>query len=677
LPVALKLIRLSGRLGGRERSNLRILRAVRHPNLLAYFGAWTFDDLLVIGMELADRSLWDRFKEAADRGLSGIPLAELLAVLGDAARVLDFLHEPRHELDGKAGVAIFHRDIKPQNIMLLSGGVKVADFGLSSLEVKGAAVAAQGGLTYPYAAPETFRKEVVNQSDQYSLAVTYCLLRCGRLPFTGPPALMMLGHLFQAPELSTLPEPERPIVARALAKEPAERWPDCRSFVEALELCRAAGSPELIRPSDDEEPGPTSEEQIAAHLPACAYSDIPTGVVEDSWELDESSVRDLGTSVMNTVSSADREIDPGPVCTLPPYEPQPTPTGPDSHVSGGLGLVLLTVVTTILGWVAMGGPSVPRAASRGAGHDPATTPSAADLARVPADDPHPQGHRREGRRSGRPEDAIVLSPSIRERVVSSHRAAPKPGDDGSRQALDLPATGATALKGPASQAPRRPECDPVAAAQTRLRLDELRALAMRWIAIAAVSIEQAERCYGRWLHAAVTTLAGPGEISPARDDGGRESESTAQQGPVASPAHLAAPETVGTPRGPGNPPRIVASNVAAQGGAKSDGALPGIIVPTMRDGLPLASGMQGTYQISATQPVEPVAPVTWYWYSVPDPTFVNAWGLYYTPPSYYEAGMADYSTWWQLSPGTPSIRAGRGGLFRRGGNSVRYYMRAE
>src|SRR5436305_555974 len=62
LPVALKLIRLSGRLGGRERSNLQILRAVRHPNLLAYFGAWKFDDLLVIGMELADGSLWDRFR---------------------------------------------------------------------------------------------------------------------------------------------------------------------------------------------------------------------------------------------------------------------------------------------------------------------------------------------------------------------------------------------------------------------------------------------------------------------------------------------------------------------------------------------------------------------------------------------------------------------------------------
>ena len=67
LPVALKLVRLACKLGGRELDNLRILRAVRHPNLLAYFGAWTTDDLLIIGMELAECSLWDRFNRLSTR----------------------------------------------------------------------------------------------------------------------------------------------------------------------------------------------------------------------------------------------------------------------------------------------------------------------------------------------------------------------------------------------------------------------------------------------------------------------------------------------------------------------------------------------------------------------------------------------------------------------------------
>src|SRR5262249_35070017 len=72
LGVALKIVRLVGGLGQRERTSLRVLRAIRHPNLLAYFGAWQSEDRLIIGMELADRSLWDRFVEATGQGLAGI-----------------------------------------------------------------------------------------------------------------------------------------------------------------------------------------------------------------------------------------------------------------------------------------------------------------------------------------------------------------------------------------------------------------------------------------------------------------------------------------------------------------------------------------------------------------------------------------------------------------------------
>src|SRR5262249_31841856 len=71
-------------------------------------------------------------------------------------------------------------------------------------------------------------------SDQYSLAVTYCHLRTGRLPFTGSAARLMAGHVSQPPDLDMLPEPERVVVERALAKEPTRRWPSCRAFAEAL-----------------------------------------------------------------------------------------------------------------------------------------------------------------------------------------------------------------------------------------------------------------------------------------------------------------------------------------------------------------------------------------------------------------------------------------------------------
>ena len=245
LRVALKIVGLVGGLGQRERNSLRILRAIRHPNLLAYFGAWQSDDRLIIGMELADRSLWDRYMEATRQGLAGIPLGELLEVLREAARVIDFVNEPRHQLEGRSGVAIRHRDIKPQNIMLIGRGVKVADFGLSCLSDQSGASRPTAGLTFAYAAPEVFRRQTSAASDQYSLAVTYCQLRAGRLPFAGSPAAVMHGHLFGAPNLSLLPEPERPIIARALAKEPSARWPSCQAFVQALAEA-ARGSPDTI-----------------------------------------------------------------------------------------------------------------------------------------------------------------------------------------------------------------------------------------------------------------------------------------------------------------------------------------------------------------------------------------------------------------------------------------------
>jgi serine/threonine protein kinase/Flp pilus assembly protein TadD len=253
LRVALKIVRLGDGLGRREVANLSILRAIRHPNLLAYFGAWQSHDRLIIGMELADRSLWDRFLEARRLGLAGIPRAELLGILGDVARVVDFLNEPRHELDGRARVAIHHRDIKPQNIMLIGHGVKVADFGLSCLADTTGAGRSQCGLTCAYAAPESFRGKVSGASDQYSLAVTFCQLRTGRLPFVGPPAAVMMGHLFGEPDLSAVPESERPVIARALAKDAEDRWPDCRSFVVALSGCASAGSPDEM-PADEGEP---------------------------------------------------------------------------------------------------------------------------------------------------------------------------------------------------------------------------------------------------------------------------------------------------------------------------------------------------------------------------------------------------------------------------------------
>jgi hypothetical protein len=133
-----------------------------------------------------------------------------------------------------------HRDVKPANLLLLGGSVKVGDFGLARL-LEGSSASASGAMTPAYAAPECFEGRTSRWSDQYSLAVTYCHLRGGRLPFGGAPAEVMAGHLTRPPDLTMLPAAERAAVARALSKPPDQRWPSCVAFAEALAAAQDTG----------------------------------------------------------------------------------------------------------------------------------------------------------------------------------------------------------------------------------------------------------------------------------------------------------------------------------------------------------------------------------------------------------------------------------------------------
>jgi len=238
--VALKFVLLIGRAGPAETRALEVIRHIRHPNLLATFGSWEKNGLLIIAMELADCTLGDRLSESVRRGRNGIPRDELLGYMEEAAKGLDYLNSPIHEVDGRENVSVQHRDIKPQNILLIGGGVKVADFGLARL-LEQTVVSHSGSLTPLYAPPEFFNGQTTRTSDQYSLAITYCQLRGGRLPFDGNVAQVTAGHLYRAPDLSMIQEAERPIVQKALAKESDARWPTCQAFVDALtSLYRAA-----------------------------------------------------------------------------------------------------------------------------------------------------------------------------------------------------------------------------------------------------------------------------------------------------------------------------------------------------------------------------------------------------------------------------------------------------
>lgn len=239
VPVALKLVSLDE--GGKvEERAMEVIKSIRHPHLLPVFGIWRKNKWLIVAMELADRTLLDRYKEAVGQGFPGIPAPEIHEHFADAARGLDYLNEPRHVAGADSGpMAIQHRDIKPQNILLVGGCSKVADFGLARV-LEGSTSGHSGSMTPTYAAPEFFAGKTSSHSDQYSLAVTYCHLRGGRPPFTGTIQEVMMAHVHNPPDLSMVPENERPAVARALSKNPKDRWPSCRAFVDALKTNTAS-----------------------------------------------------------------------------------------------------------------------------------------------------------------------------------------------------------------------------------------------------------------------------------------------------------------------------------------------------------------------------------------------------------------------------------------------------
>src|SRR5205814_9936914 len=137
-------------------------------------------------------------------GKPGIPRAELLGYLAEAAEALDLMRA-EHQLQ--------HLDVKPENIFLVHQHVKVGDFGLAQ-EVYGARAALRGGMTPAYAAPETIDRWASRQSDQYSLAVVFAEMVTGRRPFDGATTRqLVLHHLTAPPDLSALSPADRPVVA--------------------------------------------------------------------------------------------------------------------------------------------------------------------------------------------------------------------------------------------------------------------------------------------------------------------------------------------------------------------------------------------------------------------------------------------------------------------------------
>jgi serine/threonine protein kinase len=149
-----------------------------HARIVTLMDIWQVPDVgpqrhLVTRWELAKMSLHDRVRECQQQGLSGIPHDELIGYMRDVAEGIDFLNVQN---------GIYHRDIKPDNLLLFHGGVKLADFGLAKF-VGASSTRNSGGGTWGYMPPEAHENRHHRSIDIYSLAATYIKLRTGHEPF--------------------------------------------------------------------------------------------------------------------------------------------------------------------------------------------------------------------------------------------------------------------------------------------------------------------------------------------------------------------------------------------------------------------------------------------------------------------------------------------------------------
>ncbi len=219
----------------RELRSLQQFQTLDHPGLLRMRQVWSVPGWIVIGMDLAEASLLDLLELYTEEFSRPIELEKIGQYLTAAAIALDFLNARTHRIDGRLA-GLQHGDIKPNNILIRNDVALLADYGMATPTAGPYTPCPRHG-TAEYCSPEVFQGTLTERSDQFSFAVTYHVLRTGAFPYPQPPAIgggALKNYVRPDPDLSLLPPAERPLLARALAAIPQNRYPTCAELMAQL-----------------------------------------------------------------------------------------------------------------------------------------------------------------------------------------------------------------------------------------------------------------------------------------------------------------------------------------------------------------------------------------------------------------------------------------------------------
>ena len=222
-----------------------------HPNIVSVYDVSRGGDTEYIVMELIDGITLKQYMEKRGR----LNWRESLHFITQIMRGLSHAHSR----------GIVHRDIKPQNVMVLrDGSVKVADFGIACLENAAQTLTQEALGSVHYISPEQARGDRIDaRSDIYSAGVVLYEMLTGRLPFEGDSAVSVaIQHLSSVPlaprEIDPdIPEPLELICMKAMAPDLDRRYPSADAMIADLEAFRKNPGVDLdfeLRPEENDEP---------------------------------------------------------------------------------------------------------------------------------------------------------------------------------------------------------------------------------------------------------------------------------------------------------------------------------------------------------------------------------------------------------------------------------------
>jgi hypothetical protein len=198
---------------------------LKHHNLVAIYDI-RYDDegqAWVVMEYVRGESL----KDTLDRNPNGMPQREVMDWFCGIASGVAYLHDH----------GIVHRDLKPGNVFLDEAVVKIGDYGLSKyISCSRRSGQTESVGTFHYMAPEIGRGIYGKEIDIYALGIMLYEMFTGRVPFEGESSHeIIMKHLTAAPDVTPLPEKLRPIVQRALFKDPEKRFRSVAEMSNAVE----------------------------------------------------------------------------------------------------------------------------------------------------------------------------------------------------------------------------------------------------------------------------------------------------------------------------------------------------------------------------------------------------------------------------------------------------------